>query len=112
MSDDERRESIKSGYASMRMIILAIALAGILLDRAYPQKLGRLGGDGVIVGVGILVVVATFLDIRTGTADIYLSKFKRSEDSTGFWTAIAIGIGTGGFMVIGALGDLLGLWRF
>ncbi|WP_426702288.1 hypothetical protein ACPPVV_04565 [Rhodanobacter sp. Col0626] len=112
MSDDERRESIDSGYALMRLIVWGIAAAAILFYQAHAQKIGRLGGDGIFISAGSLVLLETLFDIRSGTSTLILSTFKRSENSPGFWTSVAVSGILGGVLVFGALGDLLGLWRF
>jgi hypothetical protein len=57
-------------------------------------------------------MLATLLDIRSGASTLVLSKFKRSDDSTGFWTSVAISGLLGAVLVFGALGDLCGLWQF
>ena len=93
------------------MFIWGIALAALLFEQAHPQQLGRAGSDGIFMGVGSLLVIATLLDVRSGTSTLCLSTFKRSEDSTGFWTYVAINGAIGGLMVLGALGNLLGLWH-
>ena len=111
MRDDERRASIESGYTWTRMFIWVIALAAVLFAQAHPQQLGRAASDGVFMSVGSLLVIATWLDVRSGTSTLCLSTFKRSEDSTGFWTYVAINGAIGGLMFFGALGDLLGLWH-
>lgn len=89
-----------------------IAGAAIIFYQAYPEQLGRLVRDGIFIGVGSLLGFATWLDVRSGSSSLIISTFKRSEDSTGFWTYVAINGAIGGVFAFGALGDLLGLWRF
>jgi hypothetical protein len=112
MSNDERRESIESGYAWMRLFIFGVAVAAIIFYQAHPEQFGRFGRDGIFLGVGSLLALATWLDVRSGSCSLIVSTFKRSEDSTGFWTYVAINGAIGGLFAFGALGDLLGLWRF
>ena len=109
---EEQRESIESGYASMRFFIWCIALASMLFAQSRAHSLGRLGTDWIFVGAGVLIMLATLLDIRSGASTLVLSKFKRSDDSTGFWTSVAISGLLGAVLVFGALGDLCGLWQF
>ena len=108
---DEERESIRSGYASLRMIILGIAFAALFIAQAYPARIGRLGTDGFLFGSGCLVALATWMDIRSGNSNLGLATFKRTDDSTGFWTAVSVGFAVSALLALGALGDAVGLWQ-
>jgi hypothetical protein len=112
VNNEEQRERIESGYASMSLFIWCIALASMLFAQSRSHSLGRLDADWIFVVAGSLIMLATFLDIRSGTSTLALSKFKRSDDSTGFWTSVSISGLLGVILVLGALGDLSGLWRF
>lgn len=96
MSNEEQRESIESGYTWMRLFIFGTAVAAIIFCQADPEQLGRLGRDGIFLGIGSLLAVATWLDVRSGSSSLVVSTFKRSEDSTDFWTYVAINGAVGG----------------
>jgi hypothetical protein len=112
MGNDQRRESIEPKWRWASFVLCGVGLAALIFDQAHPQQLGKLGSDGILLVVGSLIVVVALLDVRSGTCTLCLSTFKRSEDSTGFWTSVLIGSVAGALMIFGALGDLLGLWRF
>jgi hypothetical protein len=112
VNNEEQRESIESGYGSMRLFIWCIAVASMFFAQSRAHSLGKLGTDGIFIGAGALIMVATLLDIRSGTSTLSLSKFKRSDDSTGFWTSVSISGLLGAILVFGALGDFCGLWQF
>lgn len=109
--NDEGQESIQSGYASLRMIILGIAFAALFIAQACPARLGRLGTDALLFVSGCLVALATRMDIRSGTSNLGLATFKRSADSTGFWTAVVVGFAASALLALAALGDAAGLWQ-
>jgi hypothetical protein len=90
MNDDAGRESGESMWSRARVAIWGIALVFLFFYKVYPQKLGRLGLDGGFLGMGGFLVFVTLSDVRSGTSTLSHASFKRSEDSTGFWTAIVI----------------------
>jgi hypothetical protein len=61
-----------------------------------------------LVGLALLALAA--VDIRSGTATLVYSTFKRFEDPVGYWTAIGVS-GCLGLAAVGfGLGQLVGLW--
>jgi hypothetical protein len=112
VNSEEQRESIDSGYASMSIFVWCVAVGAILFAQSRAHRLGGVDTDWIFLGAGVLIMVATLLDIRRGTSTLSLSTFKRSDDSVGFWTSVSISGLLGVVVAFGALGDLCGLWQF
>lgn len=112
MNNKGQRESIESGYDAMRLIIWCIAAAAMVFAQFRAHSLGKLGTDCIYLGAGALIMLATLLDFHSSTSILSFSKFRRSDDSTGFWASVSISGLLGAMLVFGALGDLYGLWQF
>ena len=94
----------------MYVVGACVALALLCLYKFRPQLFGSNGSTWLLLGIGLLFAEWTALNIRSGTAALIYTSYKRSVDATGFWTAIVVEALVGGAAIVIALGALLHMW--
>lgn len=110
---DESAESrwTKLGKVARLTLLAAFVLWAARFKPSPDPKVARLQLDWFSLVLGSACVISIPADLRSGKTYAFHTHYQRTENPVGFWVAIVV-VGLGGAaMAIGALGDLLGLWR-
>ncbi|MFK2878330.1 hypothetical protein [Rhodanobacter hydrolyticus] len=114
MSDEDAECRASPSWSKVRNAAFVVAGLVYVACRLHPFPLGTWEKDWACVGMGGLFVWSALLDIRLGvTMGLHTFKqYKRSDDAVTFWMTLAFPSLAGGFLMVGALGDLLGFWNW
>ena len=116
MDDGRQRKARDSIWWEIRPFVylaggLACAVAVGYFAR-YMQQAHGLTDDLSWLALGCLLFAVFISQLRSGAGSIGVITWKRSEDPVPYWIAVLVLLFLGRGAIVGALGDMLGLWRW
>ena len=107
----DRREAARRRLEMVASVAGAVALIVVVLfDHHRISR--RLGGDWFLIALAVADVALSGVDVLNGTFySRYTGTTRRWEEPKTFWAEISVLLLLSAGMLIGAIGDLLGLWR-